>query len=132
MYYKNLCQDVSDIESILFWITYLIYVFDIRNSVRLHKRSLNRRKYQICLRSNVFYWNKKYTWFTFGYRFWDSFWLHILEVNYKVLEYLGFGDNIITWIKILNTQIKALILQCGFLSEQFDIDRGCRQGDPIA
>lgn len=38
----------------------------------------------------------------------------------------------ITWIKILNTHIKSSILQCGFLSEQFDIYRGCRQGDPIA
>lgn len=51
---------------------------------------------------------------------------------YKVLDYIGFGENMITWIKILNTHIKSSILQCGFLSEQFDIYRGCRQGDPIA
>lgn len=100
--------------------------FDIRNPVWFHTRPMHRRKYQVRLWYNIFYWNKKYTWFTCAYRFWENFWFH------KVLEYLGFGDNIITWIKILNTQIKALILQCGFLSEQFDIDRGCRQGDPIA
>ena len=51
---------------------------------------------------------------------------------YKVLHYFGFEDYLITWIKILNTNIKASVLQSGFLSEQFDIQRGCRQGDPIA
>ena len=51
---------------------------------------------------------------------------------YKVLKYFGFGGNFIQWIKILNTKFRASILQSGFLSEQFDIQRGCRQGDPIA
>lgn len=51
---------------------------------------------------------------------------------YKVLHFFGFGKNIISWIKILNTNIKASVLQSGFLSEQFDIQRGCRQGDPVA
>lgn len=51
---------------------------------------------------------------------------------YKVLSYFGFGEYIIQWIKILNTNFRACILQSGFLSEQFDIQRGCRQGDPVA
>ena len=51
---------------------------------------------------------------------------------YKVLNYFGFGGYIIQWIKILNTNFKATILQSGFLSKQFDIQRGCRQGDPVA
>lgn len=51
---------------------------------------------------------------------------------YKVLKFFGFGDNIIQWIKILNTNFRATILQSGFLSTQFDIQRGCRQGDPVA
>jgi hypothetical protein len=51
---------------------------------------------------------------------------------YKVLKYYGFGGNFIQWIKILNTNFRASVLQSGFLSEQFDIQRGCRQGDPIA
>lgn len=38
---------------------------------------------------------------------------------------------IISWVKILNTNFKAAILQCGYLSDQFDIQRGCRQGDPF-
>jgi exonuclease III len=51
---------------------------------------------------------------------------------YKVLQFFGFGENIISWIKIINTGIKASVLQSGFLSEQFDVQRGCRQGDPVA
>ena len=51
---------------------------------------------------------------------------------YKVLSYFGFGNNIIKWVKILNTNFKASILQSGFLSQQFEIQRGCRQGDPVA
>lgn len=51
---------------------------------------------------------------------------------YKALEYFGFGNNIINWIKILNKDFKASVLQCGFLSEQFKIQRGCKQGDPVA
>lgn len=50
---------------------------------------------------------------------------------YKVLVYIfGYGKNLIWWIKILNTKLRASILQSGFLSEQFDIHRGCCQGDP--
>ena len=51
---------------------------------------------------------------------------------YKVLDYFNFGDNIQKWIKILNTDITAMVQQCGFLSEPLKINRGCRQGDPIA
>lgn len=45
---------------------------------------------------------------------------------FKALEYFGFGITIINWIKILNKDFKASLLQCGFLSEQFQIQRGCR------
>ena len=50
---------------------------------------------------------------------------------YKVLHFFGFGNTIIDWVKILNNDFKAAVLQCGFLSEQFNIQRGYRQGDPI-
>lgn len=50
---------------------------------------------------------------------------------YKVLQFFGFGEYIIQWIKILNTNFRACILQSGFLSVHFDIQRGCRQGDPV-
>ena len=48
------------------------------------------------------------------------------------LNFFGFKENFCKWIKVLNTNIKAAILQCGTLSEFFSIERGCRQGDPIA
>lgn len=51
---------------------------------------------------------------------------------YKVLNYFGFGEYIIQWIKILNTNFRACILQSGFLSEQYDIQRDCRQRDAVA
>ena len=38
----------------------------------------------------------------------------------------------INWVKILNTNFNACVLQSGFLSKQFIIQRGCRQGDPLA
>lgn len=55
-----------------------------------------------------------------------------MGVYLQSFAFLGFGKNIISWVKILNTNFKAAILQCGHLSDQFDIQRGCRQGDPIA
>lgn len=51
---------------------------------------------------------------------------------YKVLEFFGFGKYIIDWVKILNTNFKSAILQSGYLSDQFSIQRGRRQGDPVA
>ena len=51
---------------------------------------------------------------------------------YNVLKFLGFGQQFIKWIQLFNTNIKATVLQCGFLSSFFDIKRGCRQGDPCA
>ena len=51
---------------------------------------------------------------------------------YSVLEFLGFGSGFIKWIKMFNNNITASIIQCGFLSDPINIERGCRQGDPIA
>ena len=51
---------------------------------------------------------------------------------YKVLESFGFDEKFINWIKWFNNNINAHILQCGFLSNAISIERGCRQGDPIA
>ena len=38
----------------------------------------------------------------------------------------------IKWITIFNTNITGYVLQCGFLSQPFPINRGCRQGDLIS
>ena len=51
---------------------------------------------------------------------------------YKDLQYFNFGNYIINWINILNTDFNACVLQSGFMSKQCFIQRGCRQGDPVA
>ena len=48
------------------------------------------------------------------------------------LKFFGFKQGFCKWIQVLNTNIKASVLQSGFLSEFIDIERGCRQGDPIS
>ena len=51
---------------------------------------------------------------------------------YAVLKLLGFGPSIIKWIHTFNINIKATIMQCGVMSNFINIEKGCRQGDPIA
>lgn len=51
---------------------------------------------------------------------------------YQILQFFNYGDSIISWIKLFNNGIWATIVQCGHLSDFFHIQRGCRQGDPIA
>ena len=51
---------------------------------------------------------------------------------YTVLHRFGFDDNFIKWIKLFNNEIKAFVTQCVFLSNPIAIERGYRQGDPIA
>ena len=51
---------------------------------------------------------------------------------YKTLEYYGLTHKLIKWIKLFNQDIKATIFQCGVLSDFINIERGCRQGDPIS
>ena len=54
------------------------------------------------------------------------------EFLYATLKLLGFGPKMIKWITLFNTNIIGYVLQCGFLSQSFPINRGCRQGDPIS
>ena len=51
---------------------------------------------------------------------------------YSILFIFGFKDSFCKCIKVLNTNVIAAVLQCGTLSEFFNIERGCRQGDPIS
>ena len=51
---------------------------------------------------------------------------------YKVLNFFGYSDSFIKWIKIFNTDVLAYVLQAGHLSKEININRGCRQGDPIS
>ena len=48
------------------------------------------------------------------------------------MEFFGFGNSIISWIKTFNNNIKLSVNQCGNLSSFFGIGHGCRQGDPVS
>ena len=48
-----------------------------------------------------------------------------------VLEKFSFGDNFITWTKILNDQ-QSCFINGGFATQYFIIKKGARQSDPIS
>ena len=50
----------------------------------------------------------------------------------KCLEFYDFGNDLIKWVKILLYDFQAVINHCGNISRRFNINRGCRQGDPVA
>ena len=43
---------------------------------------------------------------------------------YGALKLLGFGPKMMKWITVFNTNITGYVLQCGFLSQPFPINRG--------
>ena len=51
---------------------------------------------------------------------------------HKVLDYFNFGPSIKSWIKLFQSGAESCILQNGFMSDFFQLGRGCRQGDPIS
>ena len=51
---------------------------------------------------------------------------------YNILQLLGFSESYIRWIKLMNTDLNASILQVRVKSDFFPVERGCKQGDPIA
>ena len=50
---------------------------------------------------------------------------------YSTVKFFGFGESILRWVWTFNQNIKAAVLQSGFLSEVINTEKGCRQGDPI-
>ena len=47
------------------------------------------------------------------------------------MSFFGYSQNVIKWVKLFNTDLKAYVLQCSILSE-INIERGCHQGDQIS
>ena len=45
---------------------------------------------------------------------------------------LNFGENFLKWIKMFQENSKSRVILNGHLSEPFNLERGCRQGDPIS
>ena len=54
------------------------------------------------------------------------------EYLFHVLEHMGFGKNIRTWIELLYANISGRIKHNGFISDPFPIRRGVRQGCPLS
>ena len=50
----------------------------------------------------------------------------------KVLKHFNFGESIMHWISVFYKSITSAVIQSGFLSDFFPIQRGCRQGDPLS
>ncbi len=50
----------------------------------------------------------------------------------KVLKYFNFGDSFRKWISILYNECESRVIQNGYLSESFKVQRGVRQGDPLS
>ena len=51
---------------------------------------------------------------------------------YEVLKFFNFGNSIIDWVKTFYCNITSAVTQNGFLSDFFQVQRGCRQGDPLS
>ena len=50
----------------------------------------------------------------------------------KTLAYFNFGSNVRKWIRILYKGAESCIINNGFLSKRFLVERGVRQGDPLS
>lgn len=54
------------------------------------------------------------------------------EWLFLVLKKFGFGDNFISWINIIYTNMKSAVLTNGYISGFFNVSRGIRQGDSLS
>ena len=59
----------------------------------------------------------------------DSLDFHFI---YKTFEHFGFGEKFQKWIKIIFNGGKSCVANNGYISENFEILRSTRQGDPIS
>ena len=55
-----------------------------------------------------------------------------LEYLFKALDTFQFGPDFKTWVKTLYTNISSCIINNGFASESFTLERGVRQGCPLS
>ena len=51
---------------------------------------------------------------------------------FKCLNHFNFGESFINWIRLFYNDSKSCIINNGFLSDFFPIERGVRQGCPIS
>ena len=51
---------------------------------------------------------------------------------YKALERFNFGPSFIKWIQTFYNNLSSCVLNNGFFSSPFQLERGVRQGDPLS
>ncbi len=51
---------------------------------------------------------------------------------FKVLDFLSFGPSFKKWIKLFYNESVSSVMVNGNASKQFQLGRGCRQGDPLS
>ena len=54
------------------------------------------------------------------------------EFLYKALECFNFGPSFIKWIQTFYNNLSGCVLNNGFFSSPFQLERGVRQGDPLS
>ena len=54
------------------------------------------------------------------------------EFLYKALECFNFGPSFIKWIQTFYNNLSSCVLNNGFFSSLFQLERGVRQGDPLS
>ena len=50
----------------------------------------------------------------------------------SVLKKIGFGQNFIYWIKVLLNDQQSCVINGGFTTPYFKLEKGARQGEPIS
>lgn len=50
----------------------------------------------------------------------------------KSLEFFGFGESFLGWIKTFYKNISSCVINDGFSTPSFILKRGVRQGDPLS
>ena len=50
----------------------------------------------------------------------------------SALKKFGFGENFIHWIKVLLNKQQSCVINGGFTTQYFNLEKGARQGDPIS
>ena len=55
---------------------------------------------------------------------------HTLLIS--VLEKFGFGKSFIDWIKLFLNEQESCVINGGFITKYFKLEKGERQGDPVS
>ena len=50
----------------------------------------------------------------------------------KVLHTFNFGPSFIQWIRTFYSNVSSCVINNGFATNYFSVDRGVRQGDPLS